>query len=672
MKNKKNTAKVVSASLLAGLGIVILSNVSPVFALTATACADADSVNLIANPSLEIQQDKIPLGWNKSSSRLNSTVFSYPVAGYNSAKAAKVEITRYAAGDAKWYFNFVPVTAGQTYNFSDEYLSNTTSSITIAYRTSKRALQYAKIAVLPPAADWQTAKITFTVPARVTSLTIYHLLDKVGWLTVDDYKLSVSSSLPNLPNVSVTSPKNGEIVAGVIKMIADTGSSPNISGVQFIVDGKDYGAEITTPPYQANLDTAVFANGLHTIAARARNAGGGKATSTAISVSVANAAPSPTPTSTNLILNSSAEESDAMNNPLNWNNSSWGENQAVFEYPVAGHNSDKALKVQMLQYASGDAKWYFDEVPVTPGGAYEFSDYYMSNVQTAVTYRFTLSDGSYIYDDITYPGSSGTWQNAKGALKAPPNAVSVTIFHLINSAGFLISDDFSLKKITPAGILPEGMISLDFDDGWLSSYRNAIPILNQFGFKSTQFIFSDAFNYPAESGYVNASQVLDMQAMGHEIGSHTRTHPDLTLPGVDLISEIAGSMQDLKNIGVSNVLSFAYPFGGTNNNVKAVVKNAGYTSARGVEFGLNDKTSDRYQLSVKSMESSISFEEAKLWIDEAVLDKNWLILVFHQVDGSGLQYSTTPDKFQQIVNYIASSGIKVVTNSEGAGILSQP
>ena len=35
----------------------------------------------------------------------------------------------------------------------------------------------------------------------------------------------------------------------------------------------------------------------------------------------------------------------------------WGTNDSSFEYPVAGYNTDKAVKVSISNYTDGDAKW---------------------------------------------------------------------------------------------------------------------------------------------------------------------------------------------------------------------------------------------------------------------------------------------------------------------------
>jgi peptidoglycan/xylan/chitin deacetylase (PgdA/CDA1 family) len=767
MPNKRIFTKIL---FLSSLFIFGLASQTSVFAQSATT-----SVNLVANPSFELQNGGLPQNWSKGFFGKNKAVFTYPVAGYNSAKAAKVELTQYTSGDAKWYFKQIPVTAGQIYSFSDNYLSNIPSSINVAFRMSNGSFKYLSIANLAPATGtiWGQVQKKFTVPANAKSLTIFHLIEKVGWLTVDNYSLSLTGSVlgATAPYITVTSPKKGETVLGNIKLIADTGSSADVAGVQFIIDGTNVGAEVTSapyqiafdasvlvnglhiisatvrdkfgtkassdmvsvnvaadtvaptvsvtgliggqiisgtinltaqakdnvgvvgvqfvvdgddfgseikiPPYQINLNTISLFNGAHIISARARDAAGNKSTSAALSVSVMNintvGMASGIGGAENLIKNPSLEIADLSENyPLNWSTGDWGANQAVFTYPTTGHNSQKAAKVELTQYTSGDAKWYFDDVPVTPGKTYEFSDYYISSVQTTLTYRFTLSNGSSTYNDLAYLGATDGWQNVIKTFQAPANAVSVTVFHLINSVGSLTVDDFSLTEISVAGILSQGIVSLDFDDGWLTTYQNAIPILNAAGFKSTQYIISGDLGNTAD-GYVSSGDVLAMQSSGHEIGAHSRTHAHLTqLSDSELQNEISGSRQDLLAIGANPVVSFAYPYGETNSTVMSVAKNAGYTGARGIDFGLNDKNTDSYNLVAKPVDFGTSLDTVKVWVEDAILNKKWLILFFHNIDNSGEQYSTTPANLQAIVDYLKDNNIKVVTNSEGVQILSQP
>src|ERR1035437_10365094 len=72
--------------------------------------------------------------------------------------------------------------------------------------------------------------------------------------------------------------------------------------------------------------------------------------------------------------------------------------------------------------------------------------------------------------------------------------------------------------------------SFTFDDGFQSQFLNAIPVLDSFGFKGTFFLISSVMvdDTPGVWRYGTWDQFRNAALEGHEIGSHTVTHPDLT------------------------------------------------------------------------------------------------------------------------------------------------
>ncbi len=382
---------------------------------------------------------------------------------------------------------------------------------------------------------------------------------------------------------------------------------------------------------------------------------------------LAQATPPPTPPqppSNNLILNPSLENGTTL--PNNWSQGTWGTNDAVFNYPVSGYSGNGA-DITISSYTDGDAKWFFDEVIVVPGEEYTFSDFYKSNTSTRVTARFTNSDGTYLYLDFGYPVASAGWIQFSHSFTAPQNVSSLTMFHLIESSGTLSVDHFSLtKNTTLKPTFNQGMVTLSFDDGWLSTYQNGIPVLNNYGINSTQYIVSGELgNY----GYINSTQMFDMQSQGHEIAAHSITHADLsTLTNEQITQEVLGSKQDLEALGANTITSFAYPYGTWNENIKSIVGLSGYQGARTAlvqDGGLNYANQDPFLLKTVSVEVNTPVSEVQQWIAEAVNSNTWLILVFHQIENEGGQYSTTPQNLESIAGYISSNGIKTVTIGQG-------
>src|SRR5207244_9356746 len=60
--------------------------------------------------------------------------------------------------------------------------------------------------------------------------------------------------------ISITAPVNGTTVGGTITVSANASDNVGVVGVQFKLDGVNYGAELTAAPYSASWDTTRAAN----------------------------------------------------------------------------------------------------------------------------------------------------------------------------------------------------------------------------------------------------------------------------------------------------------------------------------------------------------------------------------------------------------------------------
>jgi peptidoglycan/xylan/chitin deacetylase (PgdA/CDA1 family) len=125
------------------------------------------------------------------------------------------------------------------------------------------------------------------------------------------------------------------------------------------------------------------------------------------------------------------------------------------------------------------------------------------------------------------------------------------------------------------GTWPRHRVVLTFDDGFRNFYETAMPVLARHGFTATVFVVTDYMGRrndwetpPAGLGskeILTWEEALELSAMGIEIGSHTRTHPDLRhLSEAEARHEIAGSRLEIEDHLDQPVRSFAYPFGETN------------------------------------------------------------------------------------------------------------
>src|SRR3989344_2712390 len=143
--------------------------------------------------------------------------------------------------------------------------------------------------------------------------------------------------------------------------------------------------------------------------------------------------------------------------------------------------------------------------------------------------------------------------------------------------------------------LPAKPIIITFDDGLISQYNNALPLLQKYGFTATFFIFTNPIG--RSQNYLNWEQIKELENFGIEIGSHGIYH--LLLNKIDknrLAEETSGSKEKIEeNLG-QKIYSFAYPFGAYNDQVVKMIKEAGYQSARDIVNGVNHTKENLYNL----------------------------------------------------------------------------
>jgi len=381
---------------------------------------------------------------------------------------------------------------------------------------------------------------------------------------------------------------------------------------------------------------------------------------------------------TNLIQNPGFELAGTNGDPVNWKRTYWGSPAPTFTYPVVGRTG-KAVSIAFGSNSSGDARYQHDAVAVSPGSSYTYSVWYKSTAQTEINLVYTSTSGALSYGWLsTLPSSGGAWKQATISFTAPSSAQKVSVYMLLDRVGSLIIDDVSLStgSVTPPpppppppGGFSEGMVTFSFDDSW-SSQLSALPLLEAAGFKGTFYLTTQPIQ-EGWDGFMTPAQAKDIAVRGHEVAGHTITHADLTtLSRTKITRELKNSKTYLESLIGKNVVSFAYPYGALNSTVKSLVSQAGYTNARGIEYDvLNTATSDKLNLKSQCLETSMPIAQVKTAIDAAKANKQWYVLCLHEVKDGGDQYSITPAKLKEIIDYVKASGVKVVTVQEGRALM---
>ena len=131
--------------------------------------------------------------------------------------------------------------------------------------------------------------------------------------------------------------------------------------------------------------------------------------------------------------------------------------------------------------------------------------------------------------------------------------------------------------------LPRKPIVLSFDDGYLSDYTIALPVLRRYHWPGVLNLVVNN----VRPGHITEREVRRLIAAGWEIDAHTISHTDLTrLDPAGLRREVAGSRIRLRRMFGQRVDFFCYPFGHYNARVVAAVRAAGYLGATTENQGL--------------------------------------------------------------------------------------
>jgi peptidoglycan/xylan/chitin deacetylase (PgdA/CDA1 family) len=199
-------------------------------------------------------------------------------------------------------------------------------------------------------------------------------------------------------------------------------------------------------------------------------------------------------------------------------------------------------------------------------------------------------------------------------------------------------------------IAPAARVSFTFDDGLTSALTQAAPVLQKYGMAGTNYVTTGCIGTngtcAADEGasYMNWDQVRQLQnTYGWEIGSHTANHPLMSeLSAQAQEQELVTSKQTLAAQGI-DAKNFATPYGDYNQTTLATAAKY-YESHRGFwDIDKNTWPYNDYTIKVMQVQYPVTVASVKTAVDQAAANKQWLVLVFHDVQPSA---STDPDDYE--------------------------
>ena len=188
----------------------------------------------------------------------------------------------------------------------------------------------------------------------------------------------------------------------------------------------------------------------------------------------------------------------------------------------------------------------------------------------------------------------------------PPDRFEAQMRYLRESGQNLLSLDQIATAIQGRSAWPATGVGVTFDDGFRDTFRQALPVLTRYNIPVTMFLLADRIGahnhwmtprgFP-ERELMSESEMLEMQAAGVCIGSHTCSHPRLPqLDEANCMAEIKVSREKLQALTGSAVNHFAYPFGLYDDKALTAVAAAGYLTACSTRSGFNGEGIEPYLL----------------------------------------------------------------------------
>ena len=235
----------------------------------------------------------------------------------------------------------------------------------------------------------------------------------------------------------------------------------------------------------------------------------------------------------------------------------------------------------------------------------------------------------------------------------------------------LICSVFSVAGTHPKGRVK--IVVLTFDDAVQSHLNYVAPLLKKKGFGATFFVCNAWMKDSAN--FMNWEDVGKLYKLGFEIGNHSWDHAPMSRNvEIDRMKEnLARVDSALMANGVPKPVSFAYP--GNNYSPGAVekIRVSGYRFARRgmqpeIPYGkiahgplFNPKVNNRLVIATSAdAYPQWTLDHFKTIIARAEVGKA-IILQFHGVpDIAHPWVHTDPDKFAQFMDYLDSTGIKVI------------
>ncbi|MCB5268682.1 MAG: polysaccharide deacetylase family protein [Candidatus Cloacimonetes bacterium] len=225
---------------------------------------------------------------------------------------------------------------------------------------------------------------------------------------------------------------------------------------------------------------------------------------------------------------------------------------------------------------------------------------------------------------------------------------------------------FSLSscKFLSSSASMQPIIVFTFDDQHASVYDVAFPIMQEYGYRGTNFVNSNALG---QTGRFSWDELIEMElTYGWETGGHTLNHEALNQ--LDYEQAVYVIQQDYNNLEEHglNPRSFALPKGQCPSQVYPFLRSL-YKNIRGSsDFAMHEPL-NRHALGYLAFQTGWTAQPVKQRILRGIANGERLIIIgFHRfnAESEGYMDSCSDDVFRDILRFVYDHELKVLPLAE--------
>lgn len=293
-----------------------------------------------------------------------------------------------------------------------------------------------------------------------------------------------------------------------------------------------------------------------------------------------------------------------------------------------------------------------------------FSNYYIIPIYSPGDSK-SLADGEWQWLEVGFANS----EVGDGS----PNRETVTAWQLRftdDSAAAVTVHVNAVGFVPDQSAFPSGVVSITFDDTFVSQRTIAAPVLDRYGFAASAMTIADQVG--ADADHLSLAQLRELRELhGWEVAGHAYTAANhnagfSSLTEAELDNELRALKTWLCAYGFGSYDYLAYPRGEFSPTIERYVGKY-FSAARTIAAVPMQMLPavNPYRLRSKTVANDASPELLTGMIDDAYDNKAWLSFTFHSIAATAdesTEYSTAD--FTTVVDYLASKGIPVRTVGE--------